>query len=287
MYEYIYIGYNTCMLHSMSAENPAFWGMNRTGYQYEYRDPVDIEAIKNSILGHITYFGYTPEQTIFLAPYSAGPQHILLLNTDDKLTDISGQAIRNPLRHNSVQRFDSTNVLEGEGFFCFQDYLLLTKPGDCFFQVVHANTRTGPCVGLVHSGRQPVMSGLSLSWVDPLIALCDSPDQISVVITPGLQKEHHVLKADYAHPKFGTNADIKAYFGDKASFLGDGSLCIDLESYLCAELSKKGIRKVQASGEDTYVFHEKGLGHSRRYTTEHGCPRNSNICFAHMSTGLS
>lgn len=271
------------LIHEAMGVRGISWGMDGSlPYQYGTRPPEVRKSIARTIEEHIEELGYTPEQTIFVTPHASCAQKVLVLDENDRLSDLALQPVHAPVTYCDLQPDDQTNIVESEGLFTFSDYLLMTKPGDCFFMLVMANTKRGRCIGMVHSGRKQIMRGVSESWIQPLLSICESPMDIQVVITPGLQKAHHTIKADYDDKEFGTVADLQNFFGKHAYPADNGGIAIDSETYLVDALNTAGIQNVLTTGIDTYEEQAKGSGYSSRYCRERGLEKIGNICFMHF-----
>jgi copper oxidase (laccase) domain-containing protein len=207
---------------------------------------------------------------------------VLILDEKGRLSNLAFQPEAAPLKYCDLQPDDQTNIVECEGLFTFTDYLLMAKPGDCFFMLVMANTKRGRCIGMVHAGRKQILRGVSLSWVQPLLNICEQPSDIRVVITPGLQRAHHTIKADYTSEEFGTVHDLQRFFGNYSYPVENGGIAIDSEAYLADALKTAGITNVLTTGIDTYEQQAKGSGCSSRYCRENSIEKTGNICFIHF-----
>lgn len=271
------------LLHEAMGVPEISWGMDGSvPYQYGSRPPEVKHSIAKTIEQHITYLGYTPETTVFVTPHASCAQKVLVLDAQARLTNLALQPEPTPLKYYDLQPYDQTNIVESEGLFTFSDFLLMTKPGDCFFMLVIAKTRLGRCIGMVHAGRKQILRGVSLSWIQPLLNICEQPSDIKVVITPGLQRAHHTIKADYADEEFGSVHDLERFFGSYAYQIDNGGIAIDSEAYLADSLKAAGITNVLTTGIDTYEQQAKGCGYSSRYCRENGIEKIGNICFMHF-----
>lgn len=260
------------------------WFEGSIDLQYAAVPDEEKPAIRQTMLELIQEMGYTPETSILVNPFPGAKPLIRMLDADEHIRTLEGTICPQVFSYSETQKYDDTNVLAVEGLFTFADYLLLMKPGDCFALLIAAKTKRGPCCGIVHAGRRPVVVGASEAWIQPLIEMCESPDDIDVTITPGLQASHHTLSLDYVDHITGlTCEEHQERFGTFAWKTGD-KIHLDIEGYMTAKLREAGIHNIHSSGLDTYELHEQGRGSSRRYATEHGIMRRTgNMCAIHFA----
>jgi copper oxidase (laccase) domain-containing protein len=243
---------------------------------------IGIEQTRKTMLGFISDKGYTPEQTIMLTPYAGCLQDIAVIDAQGRIKSfLTNQDLKNPFQYYEIQPHDQTNALSTEGVFTFSDFLLLLKTGDCFSMLITADTQIGPCCGVVHAGRRPIFNNISLSWVEPLTELCNSPEKIEVTISPGLQAHHHYINPGETDPLTGTYEDYQGRFKNFCWIDDLGNLHLDIMAYLVTGLSKHGVQ-VHSTVVDSYDLHALGKGFSHRFATENGVPNNRNITAIHL-----
>ncbi|PIR62998.1 MAG: hypothetical protein COU65_00200 [Candidatus Pacebacteria bacterium CG10_big_fil_rev_8_21_14_0_10_42_12] len=244
------------------------------------KDPEEKVAIASDIARIIHNLGYSKERTIFVNSFPGCQKKVVFLTRDERLVDLDWGNISTASRFCAIQEYDETNRIEVEGIISFADYLLMMKPGDCFSLLINANTKLGPCCGIVHAGRKQVIRGTSFSWVQSLIDICNNPSDISVMISPGLQAPNHVICPDFHDDEFGTVMDLQRIFGEFATQLENG-ISLDIEGYLIRQLSQYGIN-VSGTGICTYDSHKNGTGYSYRYRAKHGGQAMGNLAMAHL-----
>jgi len=152
------------------------------------------------------------------------------------------------------------------------DALVTDRPGvligiltaDCA-PVLFADVEAG-VVGAAHSGWRGAVVGVNEATVAAMEKLGARRERIAAAIGPAIAARNY--EVDHAF-----KALLVSYFGDNERFFTEGPAGkphFDLEGYIVSRLAAAGIRKVEASGLDTYA--DPGRFFSYRRASHRGEP---------------
>ena len=152
------------------------------------------------------------------------------------------------------------------------DALVTDRPGlllgvvtaDCA-PVLLADVESG-VVGAVHAGWRGATAGVTDQAIAAMISLGARIDRIAAVVGPAIARASY--EVDHGFAERLTNEDP-----DDDRFLSDGPAGrphFDLEAYVVARLAAADVRRIEATGLDTYALEERF--YSYRRSTHRGEP---------------
>jgi YfiH family protein len=150
------------------------------------------------------------------------------------------------------------------------DALVTDRPGlllgivtaDCA-PILLADRQAG-VISAVHAGWRGAAAGVTDQAIAAMLSLGASIENIAAAIGPCLAKPSFEVGHDFPDQLIADDADNERFFGEGPS----GKPHFDLEAYLAARLAAAGVRKVEASGLDTYALEDRFYSY-RRATHRH------------------
>lgn len=145
------------------------------------------------------------------------------------------------------------------------DALVTDRPGlllgivtaDCA-PVLLADAEAG-VVGAAHAGWRGATAGVTDQAIAAMISLGAQVDRIAAAVGPSIAKASYEVDHAFAER-------ILAEDGGNERFLGEGPTGqphFDLEAYVVARLAAAGIRKIEATGLDTYALEDRYYSYRR------------------------
>ena len=145
------------------------------------------------------------------------------------------------------------------------DGLVTDRPGlllgvvtaDCA-PVLLADRNAG-VIGAVHAGWRGALAGVTDQAVAAMISLGAKADDIAAAIGPCLGRASFEVGDDFAKPLLAEDPGNERFFAGGPS----GKPHFDLEAYLAARLAAAGVRRIAASGLDTYALEDRFYSYRR------------------------
>lgn len=145
------------------------------------------------------------------------------------------------------------------------DALVTARPGlllgvvtaDCA-PILLADREAG-VIGAVHAGWRGAIAGVTDQAIAAMISLGAKVDHIAAAIGPCLAKASFEVGNDFAEQLIADDPANERFFGEGPT----GKPHFDLEAYLAARLAAAGLRRIEASGLDTYVLDDRFYSYRR------------------------
>ena len=145
------------------------------------------------------------------------------------------------------------------------DALVTDQPGlllgvvtaDCA-PILLADREAG-VVAAAHAGWRGALAGVTDQAIAAMISLGAKVENIAAAIGPCLAKASFEVGQDFAERLTSVDPDNERFLGQGAS----GRPHFDLEAYLVARLAAAGIRRIEASGLDTYALEDRFYSYRR------------------------
>jgi len=145
------------------------------------------------------------------------------------------------------------------------DALVSDQPGlllgvvtaDCA-PILLADSEAG-VVGAAHAGWRGALAGVTDQAIAAMISLGAKGENIAAAIGPCLAKASFEVGQDFAEQLKSDDPENERYLGEGPS----GTPHFDLEAYLVARLAAAGIRRIEASGLDTYSLEDRFYSYRR------------------------
>jgi len=152
------------------------------------------------------------------------------------------------------------------------DALVTDRPGlllgvvtaDCA-PVFLADTEAG-VVGAVHAGWRGATAGVTDQAIAAMISLGARVERIAAAVGPCIARASYEVDHGFAERLLADDAENRRFFAEGPG----GSPHFDLEAYVVARLAAAGVRKIEASGLDTYALEDRF--YSCRRATHRGEP---------------
>lgn len=152
------------------------------------------------------------------------------------------------------------------------DALVTNRPGlllgivtaDCA-PVLLADVEAG-VVGAAHAGWRGAVAGVTDQTVAAMISLGAKADRIAAAVGPCIARASYEVDHAFAERLLTDDPDNERFLGEGPT----GNPHFDLEAYVVARLAAAGIRRVEASGLDTYALEDRF--YSYRRATHRGEP---------------
>lgn len=152
------------------------------------------------------------------------------------------------------------------------DALVTDKPGlllgvvtaDCA-PVLLADAEAG-VVGAAHAGWRGATAGVTDQAIAAMISLGARIDRIAAAVGPCIARASYEVDHGFAGRLAEEDPDNERFFSDGPA----GRPHFDLEAYVVARLAAAGVRRVEASGLDTYALQDRF--YSYRRSTHRGEP---------------
>jgi len=145
------------------------------------------------------------------------------------------------------------------------DALVSDQPGlllgvvtaDCA-PILLADSEAG-VVGAAHAGWRGALAGVTDQAIAAMISLGAKVENIAAAIGPCLAKANFEVGQDFAEQLTSDDPDNERFLGEGPY----GALHFDLEAHLVARLAAAGIRRIEASGLDTYSLEDRFYSYRR------------------------
>jgi YfiH family protein len=119
--------------------------------------------------------------------------------------------------------------------------------------------REAGVVGAAHAGWRGALAGVTDQAIAAMISLGAKVENIAAAIGPCLAKASFEVGQDFAEQLKSDDPENERYLGEGPS----GTPHFDLEAYLVARLAAAGIRRIEASGLDTYALEDRFYSYRR------------------------
>ncbi len=145
------------------------------------------------------------------------------------------------------------------------DALVTDKPGlllgivtaDCA-PVLLADAEAG-VIGAAHAGWRGAMAGVTDQAIAAMIALGARVDRIAAAVGPCIARASYEVDQAFAERLLADDADNGRFLGEGPG----GNPHFDLEAYVVARLAAAGVRRIEASGLDTYAIEDRFYSYRR------------------------
>lgn len=145
------------------------------------------------------------------------------------------------------------------------DALVTDRPGlllgvvtaDCA-PVLLADLEAG-VVGAAHAGWRGATAGVTDQAIAAMISLGAKVDRIAAAVGPCIAKASYEVDHDFAERILTDDHDNERYFSEGPR----GSPHFDLEAYVVARLAAAGVRRIEATGLDTYALENRYYSYRR------------------------
>jgi YfiH family protein len=119
--------------------------------------------------------------------------------------------------------------------------------------------RGAEVVGAAHAGWRGALAGVTDQAIAAMISLGAKVENIAAAIGPCLARASFEVGRDFAQQLTLDDPDNERFLGEGPS----GTPHFDLEAYLVARLAAAGIRRIEASGLDTYALEDRFYSYRR------------------------
>lgn len=145
------------------------------------------------------------------------------------------------------------------------DALVTDRPGlllgvvtaDCA-PVLLADREAG-VVAAAHAGWRGATAGVTDQTIAAMISLGARAERIAAAVGPCIAKASYEVDQAFADRIIGEDPDNDRFLGEGPT----GNPHFDLEAYVVARLAAAGVRKVEATGLDTYVLEDRYFSYRR------------------------
>jgi purine-nucleoside/S-methyl-5'-thioadenosine phosphorylase / adenosine deaminase len=152
------------------------------------------------------------------------------------------------------------------------DALVTDRPGlllgivtaDCA-PVLLADVEAG-VVGAAHAGWRGATQGVTDQAIAAMISLGAKVDRIAAVVGPSIAKASYEVDHAFAERILAEDPANERFLGEGPA----GNPHFDLEAYVVARLAAGGVRRIEATGLDTYALEDRY--YSYRRATHRGEP---------------
>lgn len=139
------------------------------------------------------------------------------------------------------------------------DAIVTDRPGlllgvvtaDCA-PVLLADVEAG-VVGAAHAGWRGATAGVTDQAIAAMISLGAKVDRIVAAVGPCIARASYEVDHDFADRILSEDADNDRFLGEGPQ----GRPHFDLEAYVVARLAAAGVRKIEATGLDTYALEDR------------------------------
>lgn len=135
--------------------------------------------------------------------------------------------------------------------------LLGIVTADCA-PVLLADAEAG-VVGAAHAGWRGATAGVTDQAIAAMIALGAKVERIAAAIGPTIAKASYEVDHAFAERILGEDPENERFLGEGPT----GSSHFDLEAYIVARLAAAGIRRIEATGLDTYSLEDRYYSYRR------------------------
>jgi len=158
--------------------------------------------------------------------------------------------VRKPWPHDERPRADAM-VSERPGL------LLGVVTADCA-PVLLADVEAG-VVGAAHAGWRGATAGVTDQAIAAMISLGAKIERIAAAIGPSIAKASYEVDVEFADRILAEDPDNERFLGEGPA----GKSHFDLEAYIVARLAAAGIRRIEATGLDTYQLEDRYYSYRR------------------------
>jgi YfiH family protein len=145
------------------------------------------------------------------------------------------------------------------------DALVTDQPGlllgvvtaDCA-PVLLADTEAG-VVGAVHAGWRGATAGVTDQAIAAMISLGARVDRIAAAVGPCIARASYEVDHAFAERMLGEDPENDRFFAEGPG----GRPHFDLEAYVVARLAAADVRRIEASGLDTYALEDRFYSYRR------------------------
>ena len=135
--------------------------------------------------------------------------------------------------------------------------LLGIVTADCA-PVLLADVEAG-VVGAAHAGWRGATAGVTDQAIAAMISLGARVERIAAAVGPAIGKASYEVDHDFAERLLVDDPDNERFLGEGPT----GNPHFDLEAYVVARLAAAGIRRIEATGLDTYALEERYYSYRR------------------------
>ncbi len=138
-----------------------------------------------------------------------------------------------------------------------KDLLLGIVTADCA-PVLLADVEAG-VVGAAHAGWRGAMAGVTDQAIAAMISLGARVERIAAAVGPCIAKASYEVDHDFAERILADDPENDRFLGEGPT----GSPHFDLEAYVVARLAAAGVRRIEATGLDTYQLEDRYYSYRR------------------------
>ncbi len=135
--------------------------------------------------------------------------------------------------------------------------LLGIVTADCA-PVLLADVEAG-VVGAAHAGWRGATAGVTDQAIAAMISLGAKIERIAAAIGPSIAKASYEVDVEFADRILAEDPDNERFLGEGPA----GKSHFDLEAYIVARLAAAGIRRIEATGLDTYQLEDRYYSYRR------------------------
>jgi YfiH family protein len=135
--------------------------------------------------------------------------------------------------------------------------LLGIVTADCA-PVLLADVEAG-VVGAAHAGWRGATAGVTDQAIAAMISLGARVERIAAVVGPSIAKASYEVDHVFAERILADDPDNERFLGEGPT----GNPHFDLEAYIVARLAAAGIRRIEATGLDTYQLEDRYYSYRR------------------------
>ena len=114
-------------------------------------------------------------------------------------------------------------------------------------------------IGAAHAGWRGATAGVTDQAIAAMISLGAKVERIAAVIGPAIAKASYEVDHAFAERILAEDPDNEQFLGDGPG----GNPHFDLEAYVVARLAAAGIRRIEATGLDTYRLEDRYYSYRR------------------------
>lgn len=145
------------------------------------------------------------------------------------------------------------------------DALVTDRPGlllgvvtaDCA-PILLADAEAG-VIGAAHAGWRGAMAGITDQTIAAMISLGAKIDRIAAAVGPCIARASYEVDHGFAERLTGEDPGNERFFAEGQ----DGKPHFDLEAFVVARLAAAGVRRIEATGLDTYALEDRFYSYRR------------------------
>lgn len=138
-----------------------------------------------------------------------------------------------------------------------QGLLLGVVTADCA-PVLLADAEAG-VIGAAHAGWRGAMAGVTDQAIAAMISLGAKVGRIAAAVGPCIARASYEVDHAFAERLLSDDADNERFFAEGPG----GSPHFDLEAYVVARLAAAGVKRIEATGLDTYALEDRFYSYRR------------------------